>query len=79
MNNIIIHYTPQYIYSPSVPYSVRSFYPNRNDLKFIIILRDPVQRTLSSYWFKNSQLFFGEDRGGIKDFLKHFNKEKKIR
>ena len=33
-------------------------------MKFIVLLRDPVQRAMSSYWFKNSEKFQGEDRGG---------------
>jgi hypothetical protein len=63
VNSTIIHYTPQYLYAPSVPYDVREFYPNRDELKFLILLRDPVQRALSSYWFKNSGEFHSTDRG----------------
>jgi hypothetical protein len=46
-----------------VPYEVRKFYPNRDELKFLVLLRDPVQRALSSYWFKNSEKFLSKDRG----------------
>eukprot|EP01038_Epipyxis_sp_PR26KG_P015685 gene15685-21220_t len=53
----LIHYTPHYFYAPTVPYDVKQFFPNPNELKFIIMLRNPVERALSSYWFKNSQLF----------------------
>lgn len=79
LDHSIIHYTPHYIYAPSVAYSVRNFYPNRNQLKFLILVRDPVQRALSSYWFKNSGLFNEKDRGGINDFMRSFRQEKKTR
>ena len=93
MNTTIIHYTPQYLYAPSVPYDVREFYPNRDELKFLILLRDPVQRALSSYWFKNSGQFHSSDRGlrshlslssfhflgSEADFIENFRKEKLMR
>lgn len=62
----LVHYTPHYLYAPSVPYEVKDFYPNSKDMKFIILLRDPVQRALSSYWFKNSEKFQGADKGAYK-------------
>jgi hypothetical protein len=34
-----MHYTPHYIYAPSVPYEVRQFYPNAKEMKFILLLR----------------------------------------
>ena len=49
--------TPHYIYAPSVPYDVHKFYPHPGSLKFVVILRNPVDRALSSYWFKNSKRF----------------------
>lgn len=59
--------TPQYIYAPSVPYDVRKFYPHPGSLKFIVMLRNPADRALSSYWFKNSKSFNEghEDKGSM--------------
>jgi len=58
-STIVIHYTPHYLYSPTVPFSMRSFYPidKEHKLKFVIMLRDPVERALSAYWFAHSHLF----------------------
>ncbi len=53
----VIHYTPHYLYAPTVPYSVKQFYEHSEQLKFIVMLRDPVDRAVSSYWFQNSHLF----------------------
>ena len=61
----LIHYTPQYLYAPSVPFEVRDFYPQSQELKFIISLRDPIARSFSSYWFKNSQLSRGRGKDGV--------------
>jgi Sulfotransferase domain len=65
----VIHYTPHYLYAPSVPYEMRLFYPKPDDLKFIVVLREPVERALSSYWFRNSHIFYGQDRGTIDEFI----------
>lgn len=59
----VIHYTPHYIYAPTVPYELKRFYPHSENMKFIVMLREPVKRAWSSYWFKNSYLINGEDRG----------------
>lgn len=76
----IIHYTPHYLYAPTVPFDVKDFYPNWKDLKFIIILREPVERTLSSYWFKNSHLFHAAgDQGSLEEFEIVVRKEMKDR
>ena len=78
----VIHYTPHYIYAPMVPFEIRRFYPiskpitrtyslRRDDLKFIVLLRDPVARAFSSYWFKKSHLFRENgfvDTGSLEDF-----------
>ena len=53
---IIIHYTPHYLYAPTVPFESKDFYPHSNRIKFVVILRDPLERSLSSYWFHNSHL-----------------------
>lgn len=68
----MIHYTPHYLYAPTVPFEMREFYPNPDTLKFIIMLREPVSRAISSYWFKNSHLFDdkAKDRGSVEKFTK---------
>ena len=72
----VIHYTPHYLYAPTVPFAVKEFYPYWNQLKFIIILREPIERTLSSYWFKNSHLFNAAgDRGSLEEFQVMTNNE----
>lgn len=63
VNTPVIHYTPHYLYAPTVPYEMRDFYPHSEDLKFIVMLRNPVDRAVSSYWFQNSHLFHEHDRG----------------
>jgi hypothetical protein len=68
----VVHYTPHYLYAPSVPYDIKKLYPHSGDpsqMKFVVLLRDPVERALSAYWFANSHLFEerrkqkGEERG----------------
>jgi hypothetical protein len=59
----VIHYTPHYLYAPTVPYDIRKFYPHPEELKFIVLLREPISRALSSYWFKNSYKFHTVDQG----------------
>jgi len=63
----VIHYTPHYLYAPTVPFALRRFFPSEahtQRLKFIVFLRDPTRRALSSYWFQNSHIFHPEeDRG----------------
>lgn len=68
----MIHYTPHYIYAPLVPFEMRKFYPNPDTLKFIVMIREPVSRAISSYWFKNSHLFDDKrkDRGSVEAFTK---------
>ena len=69
----VVHYTPHYLYAPSVPFDVKKLYPHSDDasqMKFIVVLRDPVARALSSYWFSQSHLFEdrrkkGEKKGNI--------------
>lgn len=62
-NITVVHYTPHYIYAPTVPFEMKRFYPHAMDLKIVIILREPVARAWSSYWFYNSHLLQGEDKG----------------
>lgn len=76
--SLIIHYTPHYLYAPSVPYEMSSFYPiqMRSEMRFVVLLRDPRSRAISSYWFKNSHLFQTNDQGNQSDLLSHFEQEK---
>jgi hypothetical protein len=65
----LIHYTPQYLFAPTVPFELREFYEyydrvratsnSVGNLKFVVSLRDPIKRALSSYWFKNSRISHG--------------------
>ena len=71
----VLHYTPQYLYAPSVPFEMKNFYPKPEELKFIVVLRDPVARSLSSYWFRNSHLFKDKDQGSISEFMNLANSE----
>eukprot|EP01040_Poterioochromonas_malhamensis_P016185 gene16185-18304_t len=59
----VIHYTPHYLFAPTVPFDMRTFYPHTSSLRFLILLRNPVDRMVSSYWFKNSHLFHNTDQG----------------
>ena len=65
---IVIHYTPHYLYAPTVPYGMKQFYSHPEQLKFIINLREPIARALSSYWFQNSHLLKKTDLGSIGEF-----------
>lgn len=69
VNTTLVHYTPHYLYAPTVPYDVKKFYPHSSELKFIVMLRDPVERALSSYWFQNSHLLNDADKGSIEEFI----------
>lgn len=66
----VIHYTPHYLYVDSVPLRIKNFYAYSSHLKFVAMLRDPSQRTLSSYWFKHSHLFGSSDTGNVSDFVR---------
>lgn len=59
----VVHYTPHYLYAPSVPFELRDFYDHPKSLKFIVIMREPIDRAISSYWYKNSAEFKGKNRG----------------
>ena len=68
VHEIVVHYTPHYLYAPTVPFEIATFYPSNKEMYFISLLRDPVERMVSSYWFKNSHLFQGTDRGSAENF-----------
>jgi hypothetical protein len=60
----LIHYTPHYLFAPTVPFEMHDFFARRpgnliRELKFIVSLRNPVNRAMSSYWFKNSKISNG--------------------
>lgn len=76
-DDVIVHYTPHYLYAPSVPSSIADLFPPnaQPDLRFLVILRDPVDRAVSSYWFKNSHLFQDSDRGSVSDMWASFADE----
>jgi len=59
----VVHYTPHYLYAPTVPYEVKRFYAHDASLRFVVMLREPVKRAWSSYWFHNSHLIQSKDRG----------------
>lgn len=68
-NTSIIHYTPNYLYAPSVPFELKTLHPSfENDSKFFIMIRDPIERAWSSYWFHNSHLINGRDKGSVQEF-----------
>ena len=48
------HYTPHYLYHPSVPFNIRDTYTAESlkALKFIVMLREPVSRAVSSWKYK---------------------------
>jgi hypothetical protein len=66
----VLHYTPHYLYDPVVPRRVKYFYPHADDMRFIVMLREPVERAVSSYWFKHSARFSasGVDQGSAEHF-----------
>jgi len=58
----VIHYTPHYLFDPAVPMRVKSFY--HYSLKFLVMVRNPTTRAVSSYWFKRPN----EKGGSVRDF-----------
>jgi DNA-binding XRE family transcriptional regulator len=48
-------------------------------MKFIIILRNPVDRALSSYFYQKSQLFHDTEEGSLNGFRNNYLKEIKSR
>lgn len=62
-HTFIIHYTPSYLYAPTVPFDLRKFHPHQENIKFLVMLRNPVDRAWSSYSFYRSHLFTDHDSG----------------
>lgn len=75
----VIHYTPHYLYAPTVPFEIRDFYPKPEQLKFIVMLRNPIDRAVSSYWFQNSHIFRDHDMGSMAEFVDLAKEEMKDR
>ena len=61
-NYTLIHYTPHYLYAPTVPFEMKRFYPEPESIKFIVMLRQPINRALSSYWFLKSHMFAKDNK-----------------
>eukprot|EP00611_Tribonema_gayanum_P013140 TRINITY_DN2394_c0_g1_i1.p1 TRINITY_DN2394_c0_g1~~TRINITY_DN2394_c0_g1_i1.p1 ORF type:complete len:334 (-),score=98.38 TRINITY_DN2394_c0_g1_i1:598-1599(-) len=51
VNNVVVDYTPHYAMVPEVPYRICHLLDCRTT-KFIVLLRDPVERAISSWRFK---------------------------
>lgn len=67
----VVHYTPHYLYPPRIPGRVHAFYgaAAAKELKFLAILRNPVDRAVSSYWFKQPQQSGGSPQGMHERFV----------
>lgn len=50
-NYLQMHYTPNYIYYPDTPFHILDLYPNARSIKYFAILREPVERAVSSWKF----------------------------
>eukprot|EP00960_Hanusia_phi_P064663 765863-Hanusia_phi.AAC.5 len=48
----LAHYTPHYIYHPMAPFNLERLYGSEASIKFLVMLREPVARAISSYYFK---------------------------
>jgi len=46
-----LHYTPNYLYYPDTPFLIASVYPNARSIKYLVMLRNPVKRAVSSWKF----------------------------
>jgi hypothetical protein len=48
------HYTPNYLFHPSTAFNILEVFPRDvlDRLKFIVLLREPSERCVSSYWYK---------------------------
>jgi hypothetical protein len=72
----LVHYTPHYLYAPSLPRDLYRWLSTSEsniaaiskEVKFVVLLREPVERAWSSYWFKQSHLFAQTDGGSAQHF-----------
>jgi hypothetical protein len=92
-SSLIMHYTPHYFYAPVVPFEMKEFYPSSllhspfenkdsspgREGHFVVLLRNPVDRMISSYWFKKSHLFHSVDQGSLDEFLITINNQQQKR
>ncbi|CAN0275443.1 unnamed protein product [Pylaiella littoralis] len=54
-DSVVIDYTPHYLAVAEAPYRIADMYGGRDSgLKFIVTLREPASRTISSWEFKNN-------------------------
>lgn len=80
--DLVLHYTPHYLAAPSAPFALRDLFPQQalEEVRFIILLRDPVERMISSYWFKESARFQGGvDGGSIDHLVAEINRQRRLR
>lgn len=61
--------TPNYLYDEQAPHLIKQHYPN---IKFIVSLRDPVQRAISHMNYVNLNQMGGQEQVGM-EFLNRFN------
>jgi hypothetical protein len=92
-SSLVLHYTPHYFYAPVVPFEMKKFYPSsllhspwENEIsspgregRFVVLLRNPLDRMISSYWFKKSHLFHSVDQGSMDEFLITINNQQQKR
>jgi hypothetical protein len=57
MNTLLMHYTPNYIYFPDSPFLIRKLYPNAQDIRYFIMVRDPAKRAVSGWRYHASDVF----------------------
>uniref|UniRef100_A0A7S4KR35 Sulfotransferase domain-containing protein n=1 Tax=Guillardia theta TaxID=55529 RepID=A0A7S4KR35_GUITH len=50
--SMLAHYTPHYIYHPMTPYNLERLFGSEHNIRFLVMLREPVARAVSSYYFK---------------------------
>lgn len=64
LNKLTFEATPLYLYFPDTPYKIKNYLPN---IKFIIILRNPTERTYSHWNFYNNSEYVNENEYRIKN------------
>ena len=73
-NNIIGEYTPGYMYSNKAAENIKHINPN---IKIIACLRNPIERTVSSYYFSKTrgEIIFKDLEDKINNDINNFTKE----
>ena len=64
--------TPEYLYYPSVPARLNSFFPNA---KFVVVVRNPVERALSAYNMLKNNVFIDKYKYLLKEGFKTGGKQ----